>query len=1362
MKLILGLDLGVSSIGWAVVREAENANETSHIDGAGVRIVPLSIDEQKNFKEGKSITTNATRSAYRSMRRNLQRYKLRRENLIDCLRRNGIISNETLLYESGNKSTFETYKLRARAATAEITLEQFARVLLMINKKRGYKSNRHVKQEEEDDAIDGMSIARRLYEENITPGQLTLQLLNSGKNYVPSFYRSDLQNEFDKICSEQRQYYQTVLTDEFIARLKGLNKRQTIGAFQSQGILEADIKGKDRRKISFQLRADALSHRIAIEEIAYVLAEINGAIVNSSGYLGAISDRSKELYFENLTVGQYLMKQLAANPNYSFKNKVFYRQDYLNEFEKIWECQAGFHKELTPKLKHEIRDIIIFYQRRLKSKKSLVGYCEFESFDVETLDTETGKLKRKRVGSKVCPKSSPLFQEFKIWQTLQNVKLIDRSTYEEIAIEQGEKEMLWQELNVRNKLSKKEALALLRGKGADKKFDLNYDELGGNSTRADLLKKFQEILIMSGHDVDFRSMNANEVEITLKTLFRVLGWNTDVLNFDSSLPESLLEKQDSYKLWHLLYSYDDSTSKNGIGGLKKRIAELCNFGEEYASVLAKVTFSPDYGSLSARAIRKILPYLRAGNVYSRACELAGYRHSKRSLSSEEIADKFLVDRLEILQRNSLRNPVVEKILNQMINVVNAVVERYGRPDEIRVEMARELKNNAKKRERIYDNSKKANAENERIKQILQTEFGIANPSKNDVVRYRLYMELESRGFRTLYSDVEIRRQELFSKKYDIEHIIPQALLFDDSYSNKTLELRDVNIAKGSLTALDFVSMRYDAGQYKERVLELFRRGAISLSKKNKLLMRKQDIPSDFLNRDLVNTQYIARKAVEILESITRSVVCTNGAITAALREDWQIVDVIKELNWDKYDKLGLAEVVENRDGQKIRKIEGWSKRNDHRHHAMDAITIAFTSRGIIKYLNDLSSMGTDKYAVRLRYQFRDEHDKWRFMPPIAPIAVFRAEVKRALQNILISIKSKNKVMTHNVNKIKVAGGFKPKVQLTPRGQLHKESVYGRIKQYVSKEEIVGKAFDEAKIMTVADARYRTALLDRLWEYGNDPCKAFTGKNSLEKNPLYVGDGRLLKVPSKVKTVTLDSRYVIRKAIDKDLKVDKVIDRGVRRKLQERLDECGGNAVVAFSNLEANPIYMNQKKDITIKRVRVGESISGFAIHSKLDRSGNEQPVDYVELRNNHHSAVYCDAKGDLQVITVTFLEAVERVRQGVPAINKEYKRDEGWHFLYSMKINEYFVFPNVQTGFNPDEIDLTDPANYAIISPNLYRVQKLSDGYYVFRHHLETTVDENKLLKDYAFKRVQSNNGLKGIVKVRINNLGEIVAVGEY
>ena len=103
------------------------------------------MDEQQNFEKGKSITTNADRTLKRSMRRNLQRYKLRRENLIEIIKENGFISNETILSENGNYTTFETYRLRAKAATEEISLEQFARVLLMINKKRGYKSSRKAK-----------------------------------------------------------------------------------------------------------------------------------------------------------------------------------------------------------------------------------------------------------------------------------------------------------------------------------------------------------------------------------------------------------------------------------------------------------------------------------------------------------------------------------------------------------------------------------------------------------------------------------------------------------------------------------------------------------------------------------------------------------------------------------------------------------------------------------------------------------------------------------------------------------------------------------------------------------------------------------------------------------------------------------------------------------------------------------------------------------------------------------------------------------------------------------------------------------------------------------------------------------------
>ncbi|HBL80040.1 MAG TPA: hypothetical protein DDZ79_09010, partial [Aequorivita sp.] len=78
-----------------------------------------------------------------------------------------------------------------------------------------------------------------------------------------------------------------------------------------------------------------------------------------------ISDRSKVLYLNKLTVGEYQYQQIAANPHVSLKNQVFYRQDYLDEFEQVWETQAKYHYKLTPKLKEEIRDTIIFYQRPL-------------------------------------------------------------------------------------------------------------------------------------------------------------------------------------------------------------------------------------------------------------------------------------------------------------------------------------------------------------------------------------------------------------------------------------------------------------------------------------------------------------------------------------------------------------------------------------------------------------------------------------------------------------------------------------------------------------------------------------------------------------------------------------------------------------------------------------------------------------------------------------------------------------------------------------------------------------------------------------------------------------------------------------
>lgn len=214
MKRILGLDLGTNSIGWAVVNERDNNEERSSVMGIGVRAVPLTVDEQQNFVSGKAITTNAKRTEKHGMRLNLFRYKMRRSHLIKLLKDGGLITDDTLLAENGNRTTFETYHLRAKAADDEISLEEFARVLLMINKKRGYKSNRKAKSKDEDgQIIDGMDVARQLYDYGLTPGQYAFASLRKGKKNLPDFYRSDLQAEFDKVWNYQKTFYPNILTD---------------------------------------------------------------------------------------------------------------------------------------------------------------------------------------------------------------------------------------------------------------------------------------------------------------------------------------------------------------------------------------------------------------------------------------------------------------------------------------------------------------------------------------------------------------------------------------------------------------------------------------------------------------------------------------------------------------------------------------------------------------------------------------------------------------------------------------------------------------------------------------------------------------------------------------------------------------------------------------------------------------------------------------------------------------------------------------------------------------------------------------------------------------------------------------------
>ena len=210
------------------------------------------------------------------------------------------------------------------------------------------------------------------------------------------------------------------------------------------------------------------------------------------------------------------------------------------------------------------------------------------------------------------------------------------------------------------------------------------------------------------------------------------------------------------------------------------------------------------------------------------------------------------------------------------------------------------------------------------------------------------------------------------------------------------------------------------------------------------------------------------------------------------------------------------------------------------------------------------------------------------------------------------------------------------------------------------------------------------------------------------------------------------------------------------------------------------------------------TISGIsnaeALHDKRDKDGNlildekgtKQPVDFVNTGNNHHVAIYrkpkldkdnqpvLDENGNIQYELdekiVSFYEATSRAMQHLPIIDKTYKQSEGWQFLFTMKQNEYFVFPRYDADgnmmFNPkayDEDWFKNPENYAAISPNMFRVQKFSYKNYVFRHHLETTIDMSGYnLRGITWTDFRSSKGLENIVKVRVNHIGQIVSVGEY
>ena len=1167
-----------------------------------------------------------------------------------------------------------------------------------------------------------------------------------------------------------------------------LRREFLIKTLLKHNMMPTDEQKKLPKQELWNLRARAAKEKIELNELGRLLLWLNQKRGYKSSrsdanldkkdteYVAMVKSRHDTIKELNCTIGEYFFTQLSQDEFFRVKENVFPREAYIDEFDTICRTQQQYYEELTNELIAKIRNDIIYFQRPLKSQKGLVATCEFEGFTV------TRGEKEFFTGPKVAHKSSPIFQVVKIWESINNLRIRTKNG-EKLNFTKEQRQSIFNYLDNNEKLTFKNLCKIIGKKEeeiyADRK--LYNSGIQGNITKciiSKILKDNKNADNLLKLELKIKEGPNNKTYLYSKETGEIVE-NTEC---NSKYVDRIIEYEPLYRLWHAIYSITD------IDQCKKTLEKNFNIDLETADKLAKIDFNKyGYSNKSVKVLRKILPYLLEGYTYSQAMELAGYNHSG-SLTKDENLSRNLLDKLKLLPKNSLRQPVVEKILNQMINVVNEIISKYGKPDEIRIELARELKQSRDERNETESFINKRNRENERIAKSLE-EYGL-RATRNNIIKWRLYEEMDNEEKKLnatcVYCGKNISLTEAIrGNDVDIEHIIPKSKLFDDSQSNKTLAHRRCNSTKGNLTAFDFMKTQksdHEFHAYIERVNTLFKNHVISKTKRDKLLMSEKDIPDNFIDRQLRESQYISRKAREILNTVCHRVWCTSGTVTAELRHLWGWDDVTMNLQFPKYKSVGQTEIInwESNHGKNTHEkevIKGWSKRDDHRHHAVDALTIACTKQGFIQRFNTLNSQKTRALMEEQVAKNRIEHKEKlsileKYIISMQPISVH--EVQKAVSKILVSYKSGKKVATKGTRKIGSRGN-KRIVQnniIVPRGALSEESVYGKIK-VLEKEKPIKYLFENPDL--IVKQYLRELIQQRIESCDGDVKKAIA---QTKKNPIFLDIDKTIPLEH---ASCYKEEYVIKYPINSSFnKVDKVIDSGIRDILVNRLQKFNNNPKEAFKDIVTEdkstvPWFIDEGLKHPVYSVRCLTGLSAV-VPIRKDPEGND--IGFVKPANNHHIAIYYDQDDKLVEHACTFWHAVERKKYGLPVVITN--SNQAWEYLqmnnmeelpesflnqlpppgyrlkYSLQQNEMYVL-----GLPEEEVkSLIDKEDYSTLSSYLYRVQKISSKDYYFRHHLETQiVDNNDALASKRFYRIRSIKSLVELcpVKIKINLIGKPV-----
>lgn len=668
----------------------------------------------------------------------------------------------------------------------------------------------------------------------------------------------------------------------------------------------------------------------------------------------------------NPTLGEFLAaRRKRGRPVRARPRQELYpdRAMYEREFDEIRARQAEDHV-LAPAQWSELKRII-FHQRPLKPVEP--GWCLLED------------------GEPRAPKADLAAQEFRILQEVNNLRLV------------------------------------LPGGGGQ---PLNPDE------RARVLERLRE-----GKDIELQEPvkilklpDGASLNLARGGRKAIKGDQTTKRLADKNLfGNGWFERSDQAAVVEFLIDAEDPEQ------VRLKAEQDWGLDADRAQRLAMAELPPGYVHLSLKAIRNLLPHLREGKGYDEAVKDAEYPHHSDFRNAEAHdrlpyygvvlerdvmgANRNAPESDEAKRYGRFPNPTVHVGLNQLRRVVNRLIEVYGKPQEIVVELVRELGMGAKQLQAAQKTLKKNEERNARYREWLQKANVKATPET-----FRKLRLWEEQGEVCVYTGRKLTFDMVISNKTEIDHILPRSWSLDNAMSNRVVCVAAANALKGDKTPYEAFAGDPDGYDY---AAILARADKLPDSKKWRFLIDARQVKGEFLDRHFNETAYLSRTACQYLAYLYDEknegkvrVRAIPGLMTALLRDAW---------------KLGKT-------------------RKDHRHHAVDAFVVANTTQGLRKRFADASAEGT---AERLAAQVPD------------PWPGFRDDFQETVERVIVSYKPDH-------------GSRDPKSRKTT-GQLHNDTAYGLLKtpgEVVVRKPLT--KFKKQDLDAVRDPALRKAL-HALWD-----------------------------------------------------------------------------------------------------------------------------------------------------------------------------------------------------------------------------------------------------------------------------------------